>query len=131
MDFPLKFVGDEHEPAHVVIELSGLIRWQAKGGFVEGITFRRPRIASSGVVPEILKVENGGRLDIVHSVLRNEGSPKSCALITGLGSKGKWFDVEITGSGSAGITLENGADIELSQVRAIFWLGRWWLAPFL
>merc|ERR1711957_1042695 len=60
VDKPLKFVGDEHDPAQVVMELSGDIIWNASGGWMEGITIRRSR-TTSGINQnkEILRVGLG------------------------------------------------------------------------
>ncbi len=43
---PLRIIGDEKDPSHVVIEVSGSIYWNASNGYIEGVTFRRPRISS-------------------------------------------------------------------------------------
>lgn len=93
--FPLKIVGDEHNPAHVVIELSGSVRWNAKGGFLEGVTFRRPKIATTSQA-EVLVV-GGGKLDMVHCVLDNEGSNSD--VVSMRNGKGHWFDIVMRGSG--------------------------------
>lgn len=115
--FPLRFVGDEHDPSHVVIELSGSIRWQAKKGWIEGITFRRPRLSKEGsLAPEIICVEGGGRVDIFNSILNNEGSLKSPAIVRGVDSKGTWRSVKLRGAmASPGLVLEDRADVELQN----------------
>lgn len=57
VDFTIKFVGDEHDPAHVVVELSGTVNWKAKGGFFEGITLRRPKIMPKGSVSKNFRLQ--------------------------------------------------------------------------
>jgi hypothetical protein len=46
INFPLCFVGDENDPSHVAIELSGSICWTGSGGWIEGVTIRRPRLSN-------------------------------------------------------------------------------------
>mmetsp|Transcript_20703 Transcript_20703/g.31870 ORF Transcript_20703/g.31870 Transcript_20703/m.31870 type:complete len:437 (+) Transcript_20703:1-1311(+) len=124
VDFPLRFVGDEHDPSHVVIELSGTVTWHGKGGWIEGVTFRRPKI-SSGANPskEILRVENGGQVDIVHSVMNNRGNEGAVILVQGLQSKTRCVDVEVKGSEGDGVVILSGGNIDLDQC-AIYENGR-------
>jgi len=117
--FPLKIVGDENDPSHVVIELSGTVVWRARGGFMEGVTFRRPRISSGRTMEqEMLRMESGARIDMVHCVLSNEGSNGRVASLTA--AKGHWFDTHIKGSANGcGIQLENEAKLELEESQVI------------
>ena len=117
--FPIKIIGDEHEPSHVTVEMSGVLKWAGKGGWIEGVTFRRPRIASGGQgVPEILRLHNGGRLDMAHCVLENEGSPCSVAVISGADSRGHWRSTDIKGSeGGSGVVIDSNGFVELRKVR--------------
>lgn len=117
IDIPLKFVGDEHDPSHVVIELSGTVRWKAKGGFLEGITFRRPRISGKADCSgPILSMEHGACLDMVHCVFNNEGGwGGDVATISG--GKGQWLDVHIKGSRtSCGLLATDESDVQLKEV---------------
>ena len=61
VDYPLRIIGDEKDPSHVVVEVSGCIQWKASSGYIEGVTFRKPRINSSRVddVPNIFEVSGG------------------------------------------------------------------------
>lgn len=95
--------------------MSGSIRWRAKRGWIEGITIRRPRISKEGRnVPEILVLESGGQLDIVHSILNNEGSLRSPAIVQGHGSKARWTSVNLRGAMiSPGLIIEDKAEVEL------------------
>lgn len=95
--------------------MSGSIRWQAKSGWIEGITVRRPRISKEGRnTPEILVVEDGGQLDIIHSVLNNEGSLRSPAIVRGYDSKANWTSVILRGAMiSPGLIVEDMAEVEL------------------
>lgn len=116
--FPLKFVGDEHNASNVVVELSGTIAWKAKAGWVEGVTFRRPKISSGeGSTEDMLRIGDGGRIDMVHSVIDNAGSSgASVVTVDGDGSGGRWEGVVISGGREQGVKL-NGSKIELKQVR--------------
>ena len=121
IDKPLKLVGDEHNPANVVVEMSGSIKWSGKGGWIEGITFRRPKI-STGEMPSsvMLEIENLGKVDIVHSVFDNDGSTGCVVKATGSGSKGHWDDVVIRNGGSDGVRMEGQINLRLKKVRICF-----------
>lgn len=118
ISFPLKLVGDENNAANVVIEMGGTLSWYGKGGWIEGITFRRPKMSSGeGSSYEMLRVLDGGRLDAVHSVIDNKGSSSSSAVtVDGPGSKGHWFDVAVSGGREQGIKVDNAAKLELTEV---------------
>ena len=113
---PIKIVGDENEPSHVILELSGEIVWKSQGGWIEGITIRRPRIAT-GATPnnEILRVESGGRLDMFNCLLDNQGSMGNCVSCD---SGGRWEKIGITGASrnSNGLFLKKNAKLELIDV---------------
>eukprot|EP00578_Thalassiosira_sp_NH16_P013954 CAMPEP_0181124830 /NCGR_PEP_ID=MMETSP1071-20121207/26704_1 /TAXON_ID=35127 /ORGANISM="Thalassiosira sp., Strain NH16" /LENGTH=1058 /DNA_ID=CAMNT_0023210189 /DNA_START=205 /DNA_END=3381 /DNA_ORIENTATION=+ len=112
---PVKFVGDEHDPSHVVLELSGEIAWKSPGGWMEGITIRRPRIAM-GVIPtsEILRIEHGARLDMFHCIFDNRGSIGNCISV-GCDASGRWERIHINGGskGKSGILIEKNGKVEL------------------
>eukprot|EP00934_Nitzschia_sp_Nitz4_P002540 Nitzschia sp. Nitz4//scaffold91_size79674//8876//15610//NITZ4_005356-RA/size79674-processed-gene-0.29-mRNA-1//1//CDS//3329560067//2530//frame0 len=107
-DKPLKLIGDEHNPSNVVVELSGSITWSGRGGIIEGITLRRPKI-STGVTVEypVLQIMEAGRVDVVDSILDNDGSTGSVVLATGVGNKGQWKKVTIRNGGGHGVELCN------------------------
>ncbi len=66
----MRIIGDEKDPSHVVIELGGTIAWKGKKGFIEGVTFRRPRIGSGEKKNgELLRIEHGSSLDLVNSAI--------------------------------------------------------------
>jgi hypothetical protein len=121
----LKLVGDEQNPANVVIEMSGSVHWTAKGGWIEGVTFRRPKI-STGAPPAcaMLRLEGEGKVDVVHSVFDNEGSTGSTVTLSGTGSKGLWHDATIRNGGSCGIEMEGQVSLGLTKVRNILSIGR-------
>jgi hypothetical protein len=103
---PIKLVGDENNPANVVVEMSGSVQWSANGGWIEGITFRRPKILS-GAVPSFPMVEiiRDGKIDVIQSVFDNAGSTGNAVVLSGSGNKGKWDGVSIRNGGSAGVFL--------------------------
>mmetsp|Transcript_27958 Transcript_27958/g.42625 ORF Transcript_27958/g.42625 Transcript_27958/m.42625 type:complete len:2205 (-) Transcript_27958:1535-8149(-) len=117
INFPLKFVGDEHDPSHVVIELSGSIRWRSKAGFFEGITFRRPKISSGeGATQGVLVVEPSCKIEMIHCVLNNEGSSGNVAVIRG--ARCRFFDVVFTGSqDNNGLLVEEESRLQLDQCK--------------
>jgi hypothetical protein len=117
IDWPLKLIGDENSPANVVIEISGRIIWRACGGFVEGVTFRRPKISSGErSLQDLLFVENNGKVHVKHSILDNEGGCGNVVTLCGPCNLGKWEDVAIR-NGADGLILRNCAKIALFQVR--------------
>lgn len=118
IDFPLKLVGDENNASNVVIEMSGKITWSSKAGWIEGITFRRPKISSGhGSKEEILRIEKGGRVHIVHSIIDNAGSSSTSSVILhGNQSAGLWEDVLVSGGSSEGIKLKERAILKLKKV---------------
>ena len=114
IDIPLRFVGDEHNPSNVVIEMSGSIVWNAGGGFCEGITFRRPKLTSGEhLAKEILRMAPGSRLDMVESVLDNEGSDAYVVAVQR--GKGTWKNVVIR-NGRLGVGLEDECHFKLQEV---------------
>lgn len=116
IDKPLRIVGDENDPAHVVLEMSGKIVWKSCGGWMEGITIRRPRI-STGVTPnsEILRLE--GRVDMFHCVFDNRGSSGNCVSVRS-GGVGRWERASINGASrdKHGLLIEKDAKLELLDV---------------
>ena len=119
IDIPLRFVGDENNASNVVVELSGTISWSGKAGWVEGVTFRRPKVSSGeGSKDDMLRIVDGGRIDMVHSVLDNSGSTGASSIVVqGSGSGGRWENVIISGGNDQGVALDGGAKIELKKVR--------------
>jgi hypothetical protein len=94
VDIPIRLIGDENNPSNVIIEMSGTLKWRAKGGWFEGVTFRRPKISSGApTTSELLLIEKEGRLDVVHSVFNNESCRGSVITVTESGSKGHWENV--------------------------------------
>mmetsp|Transcript_30733 Transcript_30733/g.73749 ORF Transcript_30733/g.73749 Transcript_30733/m.73749 type:complete len:691 (+) Transcript_30733:4144-6216(+) len=116
VDKPLKFVGDENNPSNVVVEISGSFEWKAKGGWMEGITFRRPKISASSKVPyPILNVTGIGRVDISNCVFDNSMYEGSVAMLSGSGSKGSWSAIHIRNGGSHGVEMEGNISLDLKK----------------
>ena len=116
---PLRFVGDENNASNVVVELSGTISWSGKAGWVEGVTFRRPKISSGeGSKDDMLRILDGGKVDMVHSVVDNAGSTGASAItVQGSGAGGRWVNVVVSGGSDQGVILEGGAKVEMKKVR--------------
>lgn len=114
---PLKFVGDENNPSNVVVEISGSIEWKAMGGWIEGITFRRPKIsASSNLQYPILILTGIGRVDICNCVLDNGMYECSVTKLSGSGSKGRWSSIHIRNGGLHGVEMDGNISVELKKV---------------
>lgn len=117
VDKPLKFVGDENNPSNVVIEISGCLEWKAKGGWMEGITFRRPKISAPSEVPyPILNVTGIGRVDISNCVFNYDKCEGSVIMLSGNGSKGVWSAIHIRNGGSHGVEAEGNISLQLKKV---------------
>ena len=117
IDKPLRIVGDENDPSHVVIELSGSIRWTARGGFIEGVTFRRPKISSAS--HEEVLVVGCGKVDMMHCVLDNQGSNGNVAIVSG--AKCHWVGVVLKGSRhGSGLVAKSEASIYLDSCQVRF-----------
>jgi hypothetical protein len=85
---PLKIIGDEKDPSHVVIELSGRVNWEGSTGFLEGITFRRPRNNDDCDEKAMLQLESGNSLSMTHVTLEGAREKISNAIqerVTGSG----------------------------------------------
>jgi Right handed beta helix region len=111
--FPIRIIGDESDPSHVVIELSGTVKMISTSCFVEGVTFRRPQIASSLTQKEMLLIE-GGQCDMVQCIWNNQGDNGIVAVVSG--AKCKWDGVTVTGSRKGhGIMVQNHSCLHLEN----------------
>lgn len=108
-------VGDENNAANVVVEMSGSVQWAAKGGWIEGITFRRPKISSGKDLPSfpMVQLRECGKIDIIHSVFDNDGSTGPVGHLSGSGNKGTWREVVFRNGGSSGIYIDGGDRVEV------------------
>lgn len=123
VEFPLRILGDENDPSHVVLELSGTVTWKGCGGWMEGVTIRRPKMASEkGVGKEVFRMEGRGKIDMAYCVLDNEGGNENVALVSGNGHKGTWYDVSIKNStqNKCGLRIEGDTILTLEKVSIMF-----------
>jgi hypothetical protein len=123
IDFPLRFLGDEDDPSHVVLELSGEIIWKAKGGWMEGIMIRRPKLVT-GIAPsyQVMRIEQGGKLDVWHCIFDNRGSIGNCVSVSGIGAGGTWERLSINGASEefSGLLVGQNASLHLLDVSKSF-----------
>lgn len=114
----VRIIGDENEPAHVILEMSGEIVWKARGGWIEGVTIRRPRIATGGTPSSQIMRIDGGRLNMYNCVFDNRGNIGNCISASGSKSGGSWEKASIKGGSQdkSGLFVENGAYIQLIDV---------------
>lgn len=120
INIPLRIIGDEKDPTHVTIELSGTVTLDGAKAWMEGVSIRRPRIASGEMKSqEVLRTVNGGRFDMFNCVLDNEGCAGDVALVSGTNSNGRWAQVEICGGekNSCGLKVKEGASLALKKCR--------------
>ncbi len=115
---PVRIVGDENEPAHVILEMSGELVWKARGGWMEGVTIRRPRIAAGGTPSNQIMRVDGGRLNIFNCVFDNSGSIGQCVSVNGNKAGGSWERAIIKGGSQdkSGLVAESGACVQLIGV---------------
>mmetsp|Transcript_1470 Transcript_1470/g.2855 ORF Transcript_1470/g.2855 Transcript_1470/m.2855 type:complete len:94 (-) Transcript_1470:146-427(-) len=72
------------------------IEWKAKGGWIEGITFRRPQIASSKLITQpLIRLQSHSKMHMYSCTIDNEGSEHGVALETLSGSRTKLEDVSV------------------------------------
>lgn len=116
VDKPLKLVGDENNPANVVIEMSGSMRWSGQGGWIEGITFRRPKIVS-GLVSSapMLDLCESGSINMIQNVFDNEPNKGTTILLSGTGQKGNFNNVIIRNGWSGGIRMNGPIQLKLTD----------------
>lgn len=116
VDFPLRIIGDENNPSHVVLELSGSIVWNGCRGWIEGVTIRRPKMAS-GITSgfELLRLEGKGRVDLSNCVIDNEGGDGNGTVMKGYGLKGRWNDVLVTGAPECGVMIQDKSVIHMEM----------------
>ena len=110
---PIRIVGDEHNPGHVVVEMSGcVIEWRASGGWIEGVTFRRPKLNASGqpVSKSLFNIANG-RLNTFQCVFDNEGSEGKAVVVSGESGRAKMKGATLKG----GTMVVDGASLEALQ----------------
>jgi len=122
VDFPLRIIGDEKDPSHVIIEFGGTILWKGGAGWIEGVTFRKPRFKSEALkVSDLLQINFGGKLNMAHCVFDNQGIEGNVAVIHGNGSCGKWEDVCLRGGGKGsaskgvGLSMNSNCSLDLSK----------------
>mmetsp|Transcript_24167 Transcript_24167/g.54927 ORF Transcript_24167/g.54927 Transcript_24167/m.54927 type:complete len:676 (+) Transcript_24167:647-2674(+) len=118
IDFPLRIVGDERDPTNVVLELSGSVEWRGGGGWIEGVTFRRPRVSILDQ-SSIFLLKNGS-CNIVHSIMNNAGSMGT--VLKCHRSTLKMLDVTLRGEGSTrvsscGVDIEDHSNLTLTKCR--------------
>jgi superfamily II DNA/RNA helicase len=119
-DKPVKVIGDDNNASNVVIEMSGTLEWAAKGGWMEGVTFRRPKISTGAPVSySILKMTGKAKIDIFHCVFDNGGSTGSTIALSGSGAKGSWNDIVVRNGGTNGIEIEGELSLDLRKVSYI------------
>lgn len=98
VEHPVRFVGDEYYPSNVIIEMNNgsCIEWKAEGGWIEGITFRRPQIASSKVITQpLIRLCPNSKIHMYSCTIENEGSEHGVALEGLPGSRTKLENVSV------------------------------------
>jgi len=113
----IRTIGDEKDPSHVVVEVSGNIEWKASNGYLEGITFRRPRISTNVQdSPDMIKILGNSSLIMTHCVLegsiRNKQAVLNCSTLHGHGilikDNGKLTMIESRVSNNPGAGIVHG-----------------------
>ncbi len=105
IDYPLRIIGDEKDPSHVVVEVSGTIQWKASSGYIEGVTFRKPRINSRvDEMPNMFEISGG----LFH---------RQCALVGNYGQKG--IQVKTKCSDGNGIVMKDFSRLSMTKVSVI------------
>jgi len=112
---PLKLIGDDHNQSNVVVELSGSFKWKARSGYCEGITLRRPKLASqSAPHKSVLILSTKSKLNMCACTLDQNGTSADVAIA---GGSGLWERVILCG-GRNGLVLVGSSRLTLESVRA-------------
>ncbi|CAN0293858.1 unnamed protein product, partial [Ectocarpus fasciculatus] len=76
-DKAVRILGEATDPARVLIEMTGSVRWTARKGLVVGVSLRRPRPCPDK--GPLIKVDSGGNLQLsachVNNKQAGEASP--------------------------------------------------------
>ena len=89
--------------------------WGARGGYFEGVTFRRPKLTSDPQAKnEMLVVEGGAKLAATESVFDSQSSSGYVARV--IAASFTCTKVSLVG-GDGGLFANTGGFVELSEVR--------------
>jgi Right handed beta helix region len=96
--------------------MSGSIQWTGKGGWIEGITFRRPKIVT-GSIPNlpILEIKDRGKIDMIQCIFDNEPSTGPVVVVSGTGNKGHFDGVSIRNGKSGGVQMNGPIQLKLTN----------------
>ena len=112
--FPIRIIGDDNNPSNVVVELKGTIVAESPNVYIEGVTFRRPKL--SACQTHMLRVKSGS-FKLFHVTFYSGGFESDAILLEGSTSRGTWKKVSIR-NGKNSITMSNKAKLSLSEVRS-------------
>jgi len=127
INFPLRIIGDEKDPSHVVIELSGTVAWNGDKGFVEGVTFRRPRMnLDEKKANELIRIGVGGRVEFAKCAVEGTREKVATASLSefkecGFLVKGKLIlnDSAISNVQGNGVECMNNSSVSLLGSRIV------------
>ena len=107
MPFPLKIVGDEKDPSHVVVEANDSILWSGLKGWVEGVTFRRPRISTDNKIQslDVFRVESSCSIHMTN-----------CTFKGGIGSQQILLNGHDTSQMSGAVSISGNGFVSLHDV---------------
>jgi hypothetical protein len=107
----LKIVGDEKDPSHVVIEANDSIVWKGLNGWVEGVTFRRPRISTDIEVQnrDVFRVKSSCSIHMAHCVLKGS-----------VGSQRTFLNGRVTSQMTGGVSVSENGNISMHGVSFSF-----------
>jgi hypothetical protein len=67
----------------------------------------------------MVDIRDRGKIDIIHSVLDNDGSTGPVGQLSGSGKKGTWREVIFRNGGSAGVHIDGGDNVEVELVGCV------------
>lgn len=109
VDKGIRIIGDLQEPARVVVELGGAIKWMASTGAVVGLTLRRPR--ASRAATNALVIEASGRLCASRLYVDNDGAGGAAVLIQ-QNAFGCFSRCRVAGARTAGVVVRGSATFD-------------------
>jgi hypothetical protein len=117
VDIPLRFIGDEHNPANVVVEMSGTIQWKASGGYFEGMMWRRPAIQpETSIALPLLSIGETAAVKTIHSVFDNNGTDG--AIVCTKASVFRGVESVIK-KGAIGVSVGPAGIVDLTKVHSL------------
>lgn len=109
VDKSIRIIGDIDEPARVVVELGGALRWRAASGTIAGLTLRRPRTSKTATAA--LVVDQMAKLCASRLFVDNDGAG-GAALVVATNGFAYMNSCRVAGARGSGVVVRGSAALE-------------------